>query len=414
MKILVLGAGVVGVTTAHALAADGHAVTVVDRQGDPAMETSFANAGHVSHHTANSWAAPGVPGMILRRPLAEDAPYLIRPSLNPRQWGWAMRFLRNCTANGYRDANKRLLQLSRYSVARLRALREKEDLVYDQSRRGVLSLYKTEQDLDHAMQATAIAGETAARRLDWSACVALEPALAQSQDHFAGGVHHTDDETGDARQFTAALAATLQNQGVTFLFNANIRKIVADGDRVTGVMIDRSIEPADAVVVCLGSYSPFFVHPFGIRLPVYPVKGYSVTLPTDGANAAPLVGIQDSAHKIYMSRLGDRLRIAGTAELAGYDRTLRLKRAKSILARALTLFPHGGDPAQAQFWAGLRPMTPDCVPVIGPTAIEGLFLNTGHGSLGWTLSCGSARLLADLVAHAEPEIDPVGYAPDRY
>lgn len=416
MKIIVLGAGVVGVTTAYDLAKAGHAVTLIDRHDAPAQETSFANAGHVSHHTAQSWAQPGVPAKVLRHPFKEDSPYLIRPRLDPRQWDFAARFLSNCTEAAYEDANRRLKQLSRYSVARLRALRDNEALVYDQADRGILSLFETRAELEAATEAAQAAGETRFKQLDWSGCIATEPALAQSQADFTGGLFHEDDETGDAHQFTIALAARARSLGVTFQLATELHKILVAADRVTGVATDRGRLDAEAVVVCLGSYSPFFVRPFGVRLPVYPMKGYSVTIDVKGANAAPMVGVQDGARKVYMSRLGDRLRVAGTGELAGYDTKLRRRRARAILDRALTLFPHCGDPAQARYWCGLRPMSPDCVPVIGQAGagIGGLFLNTGHGSLGWTLACGSAALLTDLVSGRAPDIDPGDYRADRF
>ena len=416
MRVLVLGAGVVGTAAAYFLGEAGHDVTVVERQAGAGLETSFANGGIVSAYTARPWAHPEVPGMLIRWLGREDAPYLFRLRPDLAQWRWALRFLRNCTRRRFERAQRAALRLSIYSLACLQALREKEGLAYDRCESGVLHLHRSTAALDaaHAFETRLADARCHPQRLDRDAMVETEPALQQTADRFAGALFFPRDETGDAHKFTVALARAAAAKGVAFRFGETARRLVGDGRAVTGVETDRAVIHADAVVVSLASDSPPFLACFGIRAPIYPLKGYSVTLPTEGYDGAPTHGIHDGHRRIVMSRLGDRLRCAGTAELDGYNRTVRPDRAKATLDAALAVFPRCGDSRKAESWAGLRPMTPDCLPLLGETGVRGLYVDTGHGSTGWTYSCGSGRIIADIVSGRAPEIDLSGLTADRF
>ena len=416
MRVLVLGAGVVGTAAAYFLREAGHDVTVVERQAGAGLETSFANGGIVSAYTARPWAHPEVPGLLIRWFGREDAPYLFRLRPDLAQWRWALRFLRNCTRRRFERAQRVALRLSTYSLARLEALREKEGLAYDRRAGGVLHLHRSAAALDaaHAFETRLADARFHPRRLDREAMVATEPALRQAAARFAGALFFPRDETGDAHKFTVALARVAAARGVAFRFGESVRRLVGDGRAVTGVETDREVVHADAVVVSLASASPAFLARFGVRAPIYPLKGYSVTIPTEGCDGAPTHGVHDGQRRIVMSRLGERLRCAGTAELAGYDRSVRPDRARAMLDAALALFPRCGDARKAESWAGLRPMTPDCLPVLGATGVRGLYLDTGHGSTGWTYACGSGRIVADVVSGRAPEIDLSGLTADRF
>ena len=416
MRVLVLGAGVVGTAAAYFLGEAGHDVTVVERQAGAGLETSFANGGIVSAYTARPWAHPEVPGLLIRWFGREDAPYLFRLRPDLAQWRWALRFLRNCTRRRFERAQRVALRLSTYSLACLEALREKEGLAYDRRAGGVLHLHRSAAALDaaHAFETRLADARFHPRRLDREAMVATEPALRQAAERFAGALFFPRDETGDAHKFTVALARIAAARGVAFRFGESVRRLVGDGRAVTGVETDREVVHADAVVVSLASASPAFLARFGVRAPIYPLKGYSVTIPTEGHDGAPTHGVHDGQRRIVMSRLGERLRCAGTAELAGYDRSVRPDRAKAMLDAALALFPRCGDARKAEGWAGLRPMTPDCLPVLGATGVRGLYLDTGHGSTGWTYACGSGRIVADVVSGRAPEIDLSGLTADRF
>ena len=416
MRVLVLGAGVVGTAAAYFLGEAGHDVTVVERQAGAGLETSFANGGIVSAYTARPWAHPEVPGLLIRWFGREDAPYLFRLRPDLAQWRWALRFLRNCTRRRFERAQRVALRLSTYSLACLEALREKEGLAYDRRAGGVLHLHRSAAALDaaHAFETRLADARFHPRRLDREAMVATEPALRQAAERFAGALFFPRDETGDAHKFTVALARVAAARGVAFRFGESVRRLVGDGRAVTGVETDREVIHADAVVVSLASASPAFLARFGVRAPIYPLKGYSVTIPTEGHDGAPTHGVHDGQRRIVMSRLGERLRCAGTAELAGYDRSVRPDRARAMLDAALALFPRCGDARKAESWAGLRPMTPDCLPVLGATGVRGLYLDTGHGSTGWTYACGSGRIVADVVSGRAPEIDLSGLTADRF
>jgi D-amino-acid dehydrogenase len=416
MKILVLGSGVIGVTSAWYLARAGHDVTLVDRQPRPAMETSFANGGQVSWGAANPWAAPGIPHKALGWLFQRHAPLVLRPTLDPAMWRWLGQMLRNCTNTRYLANKECQLRLARYSHACLTELRNETGLHYDQGTHGLLVVYRSARDLEAATREAQLLDRLgiAYRILDRAACVVHEPALRQARDKIAGGMLFPGDEYGDCRRFTEQLAARARPHGARFLASTSVTRLVAEGDRVARVVTDRGDLTADAYVLACGSYSPLLLKPLAIRLPVYPVKGYSITLPI-ASDAAALQGtLTDETYKIVLTRLGNRLRAAGTAELCGYDLTLRPARLATLTHVVRDLFPSAGDLAAAEPWAGLRPMTPDNPPVIGATSYRNLFLNTGHGTLGWTMACGSGRVLADLVSGRAPEIDLSGLTLERF
>ncbi len=419
MRTLVLGAGVVGVTTAYYLAKAGHQVVVTDRQPGAGLETSFANGGQISASHADPWAGPATPLKALKWLGREDAPLIIRPRFDPALFTWLLRFLGNCTASRNRLNTERVLRLAVYARECLAGLRAETGIEYDQAERGILHVYSDPREFEQAIPKAKLMSEFGCIRevLDVDGCVAREPALAESRDMLVGGTYSPDDESGDAHVFTDKLAKICTGMGVQFRYRNQVTRLIAGGDGIMGVATTGGTltsEDYDNFVIALGSYTPLLLRPLGIRLPVYPAKGYSVTIPTGGSEGAPKVALIDDERKIVYSRLGDRLRVAGTAELAGYDTSMRDERAHSILNAAMDLFPHCGDASKAEFWAGLRPTTPDSVPVIGRTKYRNLFLNTGHGTLGWTMCAGSGRVVADIVAGRPPEIDLDGLGLDRF
>jgi D-amino-acid dehydrogenase len=392
MKVVVLGAGVIGVTAAWYLRQAGHDVQVIDRREGPGLETSFANGGQVSADHAAPWAKPGVPLQAMKWLLQEDAPLLFRLRADPAQWRWGLEFLRNCTVARYEENAARLRRLGRYSRAQLQALRRETGLQYDHVARGILVLYTGDAEPGPGWKTP-------------EECVAIEPALVSLKGRLTGGRYLPDDESGDAYKFTAGLAKLCADRGVTFDFDADIKGFVLEKREIKEVRTTKNSIQADAYVVALGSYSPLLTRPLGIDLPVYPLKGYSVTMPVKDPAAAWTVSLSDDAHKLVLSRMGDRLRIAGTAELNGYNTEINQVRCEAIVKRVLELFPGAGDPSRASYWMGLRPATPSNLPLIGPTRYPNLFLNTGHGTLGWTLACGSGKILADVLSGRPPEIE---------
>ncbi len=392
MKVAVLGAGVIGVTTAWYLRQAGHDVQVLDRREAAGMETSFANGGQVSASHALPWAGPGVPWQALKWMTREDAPLLFRLRADPAQWRWGLQFLRECTAARFRANAARLMRLGLYSQAALHALRQETGIRHDQVGRGILVFHTGETKPGEGWKTP-------------DECVAIEPALAPARALLTGGSYYPTDESGDAHKFTTELAKLCAARGVQFDFGVSIERIETTGGKVSGIRTGSGSVRADAYVLALGSYSPLLARPIGIDLAIYPLKGYSVTLPVKNPAAAWTVSLSDDAHKLVLSRLGDRLRIAGTAELNGYDTSINQVRCDAIVKRVMQLFPEAGDASKATFWAGLRPATPDNVPYIGPTKYPNLFLNTGHGTLGWTFACGSGRILADAVGGRRPELD---------
>lgn len=419
MRALVLGAGVIGVTTAYYLAKAGHQVVVVDRQNDAGLETSFANGGQISASHADPWAGPGTPLKALKWLGKEDAPLIVRARFDPTLWSWLLRFLRNCSGERSRVNTERILRVAVYARDCLAQLRADTGIEYDHASRGILHVYSDKKEFDLAVPKVGLMSELGCVRevLDVDGCIEREPALADSRGHLVGGTFSPDDESGDAYLFTARLADLCRQMGVQFRYRTNVLRFFAGEGRILGVVTEGGTltsEDYDMFVLALGSFSPLLLKPLGIKLPVYPAKGYSVTIPVRENDVAPRVALIDDERKIVYSRLGDRLRVAGTAELAGYDSSLREKRARSILNAAMRLFPRCGDADAAEFWAGLRPTTPDSVPVIGPTRFGNLLLNTGHGTLGWTMCAGSGRVIADLVSGKKPEIDLEGLNVDRF
>lgn len=412
MKVIVLGAGVVGTTAAWFLAQAGHQVTVIERQPAAALETSFANGGQISVSHAEPWAHSGAPLQVLQWMFKEDAPLLFRPRLDLLQWQWCLEFLRECTPARTRHNIRQLVNLGLYSRGLLRELRAETGIEYDHLERGILHFYTSQQALDAAQEPARIMREFGCE-LDMKTpeeCVAIEPALAHARAGITGGSLTPSDESGDAQLFTQRLAALCEKSGVQFLYGHTITHVAAAGGMVSGVRVTGPdgravLISGDAHVVALGSYSPQLLAPLGIRLTIYPAKGYSVTLPVADPARAPSVSLTDDEYKLVYSRLGDRLRIAGTCELNGYDNALNDVRCQAIVRRTEELFPGAGDVTQARYWAGLRPATPSNVPYIGKTKYANLYLNTGHGTLGWTHACGSGRAIADIVSGKKPEVD---------
>ena len=416
MRVVVLGGGVIGMASAWYLREAGHEVVVLDRQPGPALETSYANAGEVSPGYSSPWAAPGLPIKALQWLFMHHRPLVIWPKPDPAMVAWGLRLLMNCTAARYELNKSRMVPIAEYSRDSLRELRDRLGLAYDQRAQGTLQLFRKQSQLDgtgrdiEVLKRYGVGWEL----LDRDGCIAVEPALARVREKFVGGLRLPGDETGDCFKFTNALAAVCHGQGVEFRWDTPIRAIETDGRRVTGIAAGDGRVTGDAYVVALGSHAPALLSPLAVRLPVYPVKGYSITVPITDPAGAPESTVMDETHKVAITRLGDRIRVGGTAELVGFDTTLRQGRRRTLEHVVGDLYPAGGDVARAEFWCGLRPMTPDGPPVIGPTAYPNLWLNTGHGTLGWTMACGSGRVLADLVAGATPAIDPAGLSLARY
>lgn len=409
MKIAVLGAGVIGTTSAWYLAQAGHDVTVVERRPEPGLETSFANGGQISAGHAEPWAKPSVLPKILRWLGREDAPLLFRLRADPAQWLWGLRFLAECRPGRFERNCRALAGLAAYSRECLRRLREKTGIRYDELSRGILHFATSERDFESLAHHAESARTLGIRREVKSAaeCLALEPALQYAEERIVGGVYTPEDESGDAHRFTQELAALAARRGVRFLTSASVISLEAGGGELRAVETSLGRISADAYVVAMGSYSAPLLRSVAVRVPVFPLKGYSITLPLGPAEelAAPHVSLTDEACKIVISRLGTRLRAAGTAELAGYDTTLNEVRCASIVRRVRQLFPQLGAATTVERWTGLRPATPNNVPIIGASPLRRLYLNTGHGTLGWTLACGSAAALADLISGRRPEVD---------
>jgi D-amino-acid dehydrogenase len=416
MKVLILGSGVIGVTAAYYLARAGHEVEVVDRQGGPALETSFANAGEISPGYSSPWAGPGVPLKAIKWMLMQHSPLVIRPLLDPAMWRWGLMMLANCNEKSYALNKSRMVPIAEYSRDCLKALREETGIAYDERAQGTLQLFRTQKQLDD------IGGDVEVLKqygvpyevLDRDGFCAVEPALKLTRDKFVGALRLPGDETGDCFMFTNRLAEMAKALGVTFRFDTTIEALERDGDAITGVRTSAGTLKADRILLALGSHSPKLLRPVGIRVPVYPVKGYSITVPIDDPQYAPESTIMDETHKVAVTRLGDRIRVGGTAELTGYSNLLREPRRETLNHVVSDLFPKGGDVSKATFWCGLRPMTPDGTPIVGPTPIKNLLLATGHGTLGWTMAAGTGRVIADLVSGREPEIELAGLTMDRY
>lgn len=416
MRVLVLGSGVIGTTSAYYLARQGFEVVVVDRQAGPALETSHANAGQVSPGYASPWAAPGVPLKALKWLVQKHAPLAIRLTGDSSQYLWMAQMLRNCTAARYAVNKERMVRLSEYSRDCLDELRQDTGIAYEGRQLGTTQLFRTQQQVDAAAKDIAVLERSGVpfELLDREGVARVEPALAAVKHKLAGGLRLPNDQTGDCFLFTNRLAEEVRRLGVEFRFGAEIQQLSANGDRIDGVKVDGELLTADHYVLALGSYSPQLLAPLGIRAPVYPLKGYSLTVPIVDAAMAPTSTILDETYKVAITRFDDRIRVGGMAEICGFDLNLDPRRRATLEMITGDLYPRGGDLARASFWTGLRPATPDGTPIVGATRYRNLFLNTGHGTLGWTMACGSGRLLADLIARKQPQISAEGLDISRY
>ena len=416
MRVLVLGAGVIGVTTAYYLARQGYEVVVVDRQLCVADETSFANAGQISPGHASPWAAPGIPLKAIKWLMQRHSPFSVRLTTDPFQYQWMLQMLRNCTAARYAVNKERMVRLSEYSRDGFDALRVDTGIECEGRQQGTTQLFRSQQQVDHAAQDIAVLENMGVpyELLSSNEIARVEPALSAVADTLVGALHLPNDQTGDCNLFTRNLARMAQDLGVEFRLGCTVQSISSSGDRITGVSIDGVLETADQYVVALGSYSRVMLAPLGIKIPVYPLKGYSLTIPITEPSMAPQSTIIDEAYKVAITRFDQRIRIAGMAQISGFDLSLNPKRRETLEYVTGMLFPQGGDLTQTEFWTGLRPATPDGTPIVGKTSYRNLFLNTGHGTLGWTMSCGSASYLADIISKKTPGISREGLDIFRY
>jgi D-amino-acid dehydrogenase len=411
MHIMVLGAGVVGVTSAWYLRQKGYEVTVVERQRKAGTDTSYANGGQISVSHAEPWANPSAPLKVLKWLTKPDAPLLFRPRMDPAQWRWAIAFLRECTSARAAYNIRQMVNLGTYSRSCLQALRKDTSVEYDHLEKGILHFYTSQKEFDAAQEPARIMRDLGCDRqvIDAHRAVELEPALAPIKDRIAGATYTSEDESGDARKFTQSLAKRAEEAGVTFVYGTEVVGFEKASDRILGVNVihdgQHQTLRADNYVLSLGSYSAMLARKIGLFLNIYPAKGYSITVPVKNEAAAYTVSLTDDEYKLVFSRLGDRIRVAGTAELNGYSRELNLTRCRAIVRRTAEIMPDAAYWDQAEFWAGLRPTTPSNVPYVGKSKFGNLFLNTGHGTLGWTHSCGSAAALSDIVEGKTPEVD---------
>ena len=417
MRVVVMGAGVIGVTTAYYLAKGGAQVVVLDRQTGPGLVISYANAGELSYGMTSPWAAPGVPVKALKWLFMKRRPLFIWPLISPTMWKWGLQMLANCNDESYRVNKGRMVRVSNYSRDVMPDLISETGIDYDGREQGTLQLFRNAKQMKDSRADQEILAEydSPYEVLGRDACIAVEPALDEVRNKFVGGLRLTADRTGDCRMFTMALAEKCAEMGVEFQYGQSIRAIAVENGRIAGVdtEIAGRIE-GDAYVCALGSFGPRLLKPIGVNLPVYPVKGYSVTLPVTDDAFAPQSTIMDETHKVAITRLGDRIRVAGTAEIAGYSNRLGPHATDTVKHVIGDLFPKGGDITKAEGWTGLRPMTPDGTPVLGASRYDNLYLNTGHGTLGWTMACGSGRAVADVVLGKTPEISFEGLTAERY
>jgi D-amino-acid dehydrogenase len=411
MKVLVLGAGVVGTTTAYFLAKDGHEVEVIDRQGKAAMETSFSNAGMVSPGHAYTWASPRSPKILWQSLFRDDTALKFRLRADAALWAWSLKFLRECPAEraAVNTANK--LRLCMYSQRLFDEINRTEQISYDRQVGGALYLYRDREHFERGIKAMKVLTDGGVRLepVGPDRIVKIEPALSDEMDRLAGAIFCPTDESGDCHKFANALSDVLaRDRRATFHWHTSVERIVADGGRVKQVNTNKGPFRADAYVVALGSYSPLLTRHLGLRLPIYPVKGYALTIPIGQRNRAPRICGVDEKYLIAWSRLGDRLRVTAKADFAGYDRSHSAKDFAHMLSTIKALFPDGANYDNAEQWAGLRPMTPKGTPIVGATPVPNLFLNTGHGHIGWTMSLGSARIVADAISGRPAAIDTAG------
>ena len=424
MKVLILGSGVIGVTSAYYLAKKGFDVTVIDRQPSVGMETSFANAGQISPGYSAPWAAPGVPVKAMKWLFQRHSPLAIKFDGTLWQWQWMIQLLQNCTVKCY-DLNKeRMMRLAEYSRDCLDGLRIELNLDYEARMQGTLQVFRTHKQLQAEAKDIAVLERLGVpfEHLDPDGCVQIEPGLAAVKGQLLGGLRLFNDETGDCQLFTAQLALKAQELGVKFVQDVTINRLLTTNNKLSGVEIStekgKQVLVADQFVVALGSYSRQFLFALGLQIPVYPVKGYSLTVPIVNASLAPVSTVMDETYKVAITRFNDRIRVGGMAELAGFDLTLNRRRRETLEMVLNGLFPNAGDTSAAQFWTGLRPMTPDGAPIIGRASNlpqhDNCWLNTGHGTLGWTMACGSGQMLADIIANQQTAIASDDYALNRY
>jgi D-amino-acid dehydrogenase len=410
MKVLVMGGGVIGVTTAWQLLKDGHEVTLVERLGEAADETSFGNAGAIAPGHAYAWSSPKAPMTLLRSLWRNDQSLRFRFSIDPKLWLWSLQFLGQCTTERYRRNTQNKYRLCAYSKAVLHEVVAETGIDYDRCEGGILYIYRDPAAFENRIREMAILTDLGEdlHALEPDAVVAAEPALAAAEGKIAGAIHALGDETGDCHKFTQALAGLCQAKGATVKYNTAVTGIVTAGDQVEKVVTDKGDEVADAYVISMGCASPHFSKPLGVPLPIYPVKGYSVTLPIAGRNNPPAINGIDEDNLCAFTRMGDRLRVTATAEFAGYDKSHRPSDYAHMLGAMRDLLPNAADYDVPDYWAGLRPMTPDNCPYIGRGRQDNLYYNTGHGHIGWTMSNGSARIVADMIAGRPPAIEMTG------
>jgi D-amino-acid dehydrogenase len=415
MRIVILGSGVIGVTSAYYLAKAGHAVTVIDRQPGPGLETSFGNAGQISPGYASPWAAPGIPLKAIKWLMQRHAPLAVAPDGSRFQLQWMWQMLRNCTPERYSVNKERMVRLAEYSRDCFKQLREEAGIAYEGRQQGTMQLFRTERQFEDAEKDIRVLRDSGVpyELLTREQLSRAEPALHAVQDKLVGALRLPNDETGDCALFTTRLAQMAADLGVKFRYGVSIDQLVMKGGAVDSVLCGEEVVRADAYVVALGAYSTSLLQP-ALDIPVYPVKGYSITVPIVDAAAAPRSTILDETYKIAVTRFDDRIRVGGMAELSGFDLRLKARRRATLEMVVNDLFPGAGDTARAEFWTGLRPMTPDGTPIVGRTPLRNLFLNTGHGTLGWTMSCGSAQLLADLMSAKQPAIESGDLSVARY
>lgn len=415
MRVIVLGSGVIGVASAYYLAQQGAEVTVLDRQSGPAEETSFGNAGQISPGYSTPWAAPGIPFKAVKWMFQHHAPLAINLDGSMWQLQWMAQMLKNCNPQSYAVNKERMMRVAEYSRDCLRELRKDTGINYENRAKGTLQLFRKEAQMEAVQRDISVLQECGVsyELLNGNELGRVEPALANTQDKLVGGLHLPNDETGDCYLFTNALAQIAKELGVNFQFNQNVEKLIVEGDEIKGVQVNGKVLTADRYVLAFGSYSRDFLKPLDLQLPVYPVKGYSLTIPIVDPAFAPQSTVLDETYKIAITRFDQRIRVGGMAELSGFNLGLNEDRRATLQMVTQDLFP-GGDMAQASFWTGLRPMTPDSTPIIGATRFKNLFLNTGHGTLGWTMACGSGKLISDIVLNHKTEISTDGLSIQRY
>lgn len=416
MKAIVLGAGIAGVTNAYYLAKEGWSVTVIDRQGAPARETSFANAGMIAPGHSFTWNSPTAPMKLLRSLFGGKTSLRLKLSTDPRFYAWGLMFLRNCTAARAREKTLVKLRLCLYSQQATKQVAADAGIEYDHLGNGILYLYRDPANLALGVEHMRMMREQGLKIdvLDAAGCARVEPALAQVKHRIAGAIHCPDDESGDCARFAEGLARACEAMGVEFRYGTTVEGFELAGDRVAAVATDKGRVQGDVYVLSLGSYSPLVAKNLGVNLPVYPVKGYSLTLPVDGRNGAPNVPTVDEENLVAVTRMGDRMRMTAIAEFSGYDNSNRPEDFQGMIAAARDLYPDSCDFAKPAYWSCLRPMTPDGPPIVGKARQKNLWLNTGHGHMGWTMACGTARIATDLIQGRKPEIDIAGMSPERF